>query len=367
MNFDFDEEQRLLQKTARDFLEERAPLARVREIFESDALLDAALGAGVAEMGWTGAAIPESHGGAGFGYLELALLAEETGRALAPIPFGSSVYLVTEALRLAGSDEQQRRWLPELAAGRRIGAFAAAEGPGGHVAAEPGVEWRDGALHGVKEPVLDGAAANLALVWARDPSGGRVLVLADLQADGAKSEPLESLDPSRPLACLVFEGTRAERLQGDGAPLLARLEDRAAVLFAFEQLGGAQRCLEEAIAFARSRYAFGRPIASFQAVKHQLADLYTAVELARSNCYYGAWALHAQSDELPAAACLARISATEAFEACSRESLHLHGGVGFTWEYDCHLFLRRSKLLSLALGSTGRWKDRLVALLDEAD
>ena len=159
MNFDFDEEQRLLQKTARDFLEERAPLARVREIFESDALLDADLWSGVAEMGWTGAAIPESHGGAGFGYLELALLAEETGRALAPIPFGSSVYLVTEALRLAGSDEQQRRWLPELAAGRRIGAFAAAEGPGGHVAAEPGVEWRDGALHGAKEPVLDGAAA----------------------------------------------------------------------------------------------------------------------------------------------------------------------------------------------------------------
>ena len=361
MNFDFSEDQKLLQKTARDFLEEHSPLSVCRAVLESDQPYARDLWKSAAELGWLGTSIPEEYGGAGFGYLELAVIAEEVGRALAPIPFSSSVYLATEALLLAGSPEQRQKYLPRLAAGESIGTLALSEKPGQN--ATEGVEARfeNGRLTGTKLPVPDGDVADFAVVAARTDQGVS-LVLADLGGDGAEAQALSSFDPSRSQARLRFDGAPAEPLGGDGegVALAERLLDRAAVLMAFEQLGGAARAFEITKDFTQVRYAFGRPIASFQVLKHRLADLWCDIELTRSNCYYGAWALSNDDPELGVAACIARIAACDTFSNSSEEMIQMHGGVGYTWEYDCHLFYRRAKWLSAALGNPSSWKHRLI-------
>ncbi len=366
MNFDFSEDQKLVQKTARDYLVEHSPLETCRRVLEGKDLYDAALWKGVGEMGWLGAAVPEEYGGAGLGYLELVLIAEEVGRSLAPIPFSSSVYLATEALLLAGSAEQKKKLLPRLASGELIGTLAIAEGAGDLDPSSIRARIEGGRLTGEKLPVADGDVAGIALVLARDTDGALSLALADLQGSGVTRTSLESLDPSRSQAKLVFAKAPVEIVgaPGKGGELVEQVLDRAAVLMAFEQLGGAQRALEITREYAMGRYAFGRPIASFQALKHRFAELFCAIELARSNAYYGAWALSHGSDELPLAACGARVSASDAFDLAAQEMIQIHGGVGYTWEYDCHLFYRRAKLLSLVLGSQSEWREKLVARLE---
>jgi alkylation response protein AidB-like acyl-CoA dehydrogenase len=190
-----------------------------------------------------------------------------------------------------------------------------------------------------------------------------------MKAGGVKAEAVETVDPTRSHAKVSFDGAAAEPLgaAGQGWAILDKVFDRAAVLYAFEQVGGSQAALEMARDYAMGRYAFGRPIASFQAIKHKLADVYVATELARSNAYYGAWALARNAPELPTAAAAARISANEAFFLAAKENIQVHGGMGFTWEFDCHLYYRRAKLLSLALGSTRLWKDRLITQLETAN
>ena len=366
MNFEFSDDERMVQTAVRELLERRFPLSRVREILESGAAYDRELWSVLAEAGWTGAGIAGEHGGSESGDLVLALIAEELGRSLAAVPFSSCVYLVAEALKLAGSGEQKARLLPGIAAGTRIGTLAVSERTGQTGLGGTSTEIRDGKLFGRKMPVIDGSVADFAVVLAMDAAHGPTLALVDLAGAGVRCETLESFDPTRPLARLTFEGVAAQPLglPGRGLEIVLEIFDRAAVLLAFEQLGGAQRCLEMSRDYALGRYAFGRPVASFQAIKHKLADMYAAIELARSNCYYGAWALSSRSKDLPIAASLARVSATEAFQLCAREGLQAHGGVGFTWEFDCHLFLRRSALLSLMLGPVGTWKERLVEHLE---
>ncbi|MDH3213381.1 MAG: acyl-CoA/acyl-ACP dehydrogenase [Myxococcales bacterium] len=361
MNFDFSEDQKLLQKTARDFLEEHSPLSVCRAVLESDQPYARDLWKSAAELGWLGTVIPEEFGGAGFGALELAVIAEEVGRALAPIPFSSSVYMATEALLLAGSPEQKQKHLPRLAAGESIGTFALAEKPGQNAAEAVETRFERGRLSGSKLPVPDGDVADFAVVAARTGKGVS-LVLADLGADGVEARALASFDPSRSQARLRFENAPAELLggEGEGAALAERLLDRAAVLMAFEQLGGAARAFEITKEFTLGRYAFGRPIASFQVLKHRLADLWCDIELTRSNCYYGAWALSNDEDELGSAACIARIAACDTFAAMSEDMIQMHGGVGYTWEYDCHLFYRRAKWLSAVLGNPSSWKHKLI-------
>jgi alkylation response protein AidB-like acyl-CoA dehydrogenase len=362
MNFDFSEDQKLLQQTARDFLEEHSPLSLCREVLESDQLYASELWKNAAEMGWQGAVIPEEYGGAGFGHLELAMIAQEVGRALAPIPFSSSVYLATEAILKAGSDEQKQRYLPRLASGESIGTLALVEKPGQNGTESIEARFEDGKLSGVKVPVADGEAADVAVVAAKSAQGVS-LVLAELGAGGVKRESMTGFDPSRSLACLRFEGAPAELLgeEGKGAELADHILDRAAVLMAFEQLGGAERAFELTVEFTQGRYAFGRPISSFQALKHRMADMWVEIQLARSNAYYGAWALSNEAEELAVAAAAARIAACKAYELQTMEMIQLYGGVGFTWEYDCHLFYRRAKLLAVILGSPASWKDKLVS------
>lgn len=364
MNFDFSEEQKLLQKTCRDYLTEHCTLAAPRALLEAGGTHDQTLWKGVAEMGWLGAAVPESYGGAGFGRLELALIAQELGRALAPIPFGPSVYLVTEALLVAGSEAQKQRWLPRLATGDLIGAFAFDERAGRPDPAQLETRFEGGHLYGAKFPVQDGACAGLLLVVARN--GKRTgLALVETAQPGVSATPVGSLDGSRPLARVEFEGARAELLGTDGGDdaLLAHLLDRAAVLAAFEQIGGAERTLELTRQFTLGRYAFGRPVASFQVMKHRMADVYAAIALATSNAYYGAWALSADDAELATAACATRAAASDAFELAATEMIQMYGGVGYTWEYDCHLFYRRAKQLGVWLGSAAEWRDKLVLRL----
>ena len=361
MNFDFSEEQKLLGSIARDYLEDRAPLGLARSILDSDRPMSRELWGGVAEMGWLGAVIPEAWGGGGFGHLELVLIIEELGRALAPIPFVTSA-TVAEAVLAAGTDEQKDRYLPGFANGDRIGTLALAEGRG--VVRAEGVRTclrGDGTLSGTKVGAADGAAANLALVLARGDSGGLALALAELE--GVARTTGESLDPSRPVAGFTFDGTPAERLgreDDDGWNLLRRVLDRAAVLQSFEQLGTAQRAFDLTREQVLDRHAFGRPIGSFQAIKHRMADLYAALELARSNCYFAGWTLANDDPGLPLAACTTRVAATEACSEASVEMVQLFGGAGFTWELDCHLFYRRAQSLALTLGPVGEWRDRLV-------
>src|SRR5262245_23544409 len=364
MNFDFSEDQKLLQKTARDFLVEHAPLQVNRDVLESGKEWSPELWKGTAQMGWQGAAIPEEFGGAGFGYLELALIATEIGRSLAPIPFGPSVYLATEAILAAGTDTQKKKWLTALASGQAVGTLALAEGPGFPSPASLKTSFSGGKLTGKKIGVPCGNIATVAIVAAKSGSGV-TLALVDLAAGGVTRTPTESIDPTQPVAELTFKDAPAEALgaEGKGWDLLEQVLDRAAVLLAWEQLGSAERSFELTRDFTMGRYAFGRPIASFQALKHRMADEYVAIELAKSNCYWGAWALSENDPELALAAPSARVSATQAFDLTSVEMVQIHGGVGFTWEYDCHLFYRRAKQQGLVIGTASNWREKLVQRL----
>jgi alkylation response protein AidB-like acyl-CoA dehydrogenase len=366
MNFDFSDDQKFLKAEARKFLDANCTAARVRGVLDDAAKgYDEALWKAVAGQGWMGAAIPEQYGGLGLGHLELCVIAEELGRAVAPIPFASTVYFVAEAVMLVGDEAQKAGLLPKVAAGEIIGCLATSEGPGATTAANLKTTVADGKLSGVKLPVTDGDIANVARVLAKE-NGKPGLFLVDLDGAGVTRETLKTLDPTRDAARLTFKDAPARRVgeAGAGMELVEQVFDRAAILLAFEQCGGADKSLEMAKAYALERYAFGRVIASYQAIKHKLADMYVKNELARSNAYYGAWALNTDAPEMPLAASAARIAASEAFWFAAKENIQTHGGIGFTWEMDCHLYYRRSRQLGLVAGAPRVWKERLVSHLE---
>jgi acyl-CoA dehydrogenase len=364
MNFDFPDDLRQLRDEARRFLRDRCPASVPRRILEGTESYDKKLWEEIAGMGWTGAAIPEAFGGAGLGALGICVLAEELGRALAPVPFSSSVYLATEAVLAFGSDEQRKRLLPRLATGEAIGTFAFAECPGATDPRRLEAHVEDGRLYGTKLAVPDGDVADFAIVATHGDERVPWLHLVELVGSGVTRTPVSTFDPTRSHARIVFDGAPAELLRGgQGAQQVRHLLDRAAVMMAFEQVGLAQAALEMARDYALERYAFGRPIGSFQAIKHKLVEIYVAVELARSNAYYGAWALSTDAAELPIAAAVARIAACDAGWLATKENIQTHGGMGFSWQFDCQLYYRRAKLLGLALGSAREWKHRLIAEL----
>lgn len=358
MNLEFSSDQQFIREQARNFLSQECPPQRVRAAMDASAPFDQALWQQIAELGWTAMAIPEQHGGLGLGCLELCVIAEELGRAVAPIPFASSVYLATEALVRWGDPALQAQYLPRLASGDCIGTFADSEGLG---ASAPATTFRDGVVNGTKLPVTDGDIAHIAIVTATNSDGQNGLCLVALDNDHVCAETLNSMDPSRSQARLVFDNAPAHWLAGPEA--LPALLDHAAVLLAFEQIGGAQAAMDMGMTYTKERYAFGRAVASFQAIKHKFADMYVAIELARSNAYYAASALSQAADDLPLAAATARVSATDAYYLASKENIQAHGGMGFTWEFDCHLFYRRAQLLSGVIGTQPQWKERVAARL----
>src|SRR6185437_14456471 len=317
MNLDFSDEQKQLQDQVRRYLAEHCTREAVRAILEGPEPYDRALYKGLAELGVLGAAIPEAYGGVGLSSLELCLMAEELGRVVAPVPVASSIYLCAEFLLLAGTEAQKQAWLPKLASGEAVGTFAMAEGAGRVRQKDIRATFAGGKLTGAKTAVPDGSVADVAVVLAK-AAGGPQLVLVDLAGPGVTRHAQESIDPTRDYAKLMFDNVSGEPLgaAGDGWALAERVMDRAAILMAFEQVGGADRALAMARDYALERMAFGRQIGSFQAIKHMLADMYVSATLARSNCYYAAWALSTEAAELPVSAATARVSATQAFQHC---------------------------------------------------
>ena len=362
MNFEFNEDSELLREQARKMLQAQCPTTLVRKYLPGDQGFDRALWQQMADLGWLGVTIAEEHGGSALGYEGLCVLAEEIGRALAPVPFSSSVYLATPAIQAHASAAQQAKWLPELANGKAVGCWVLGGGLGNPREADVALRFDAGKLNGETWPVTDGAQADFGIAVARNAKDELGLYRVDLTQAAVAREALQSIDPTRGQARLNFAGAAAEAL-GTGQISWADvqlLQAQAAVLVAFEQIGGASVCLETATAYAKERIAFGRPIGSFQAIKHKLADMYVANELARSNAYFGCWALSNNAPELPLAAATARVSATQAYNFASRENIQTHGGMGFTWEMDCHLFLRRSAGLAALLGSAGYWKEQVM-------
>jgi acyl-CoA dehydrogenase len=352
MNFDLSDEQKMLGEQARALLAERSPFDHLRTLIDTGAEWDEPLWRELGTMGFLGASIPEAYGGLGMGALDLGVISEALGRANAAVPFLSSIILCAEAIKLAGSEAQKAKYLPGLASGEMVGCFASAEGPGPLFATASTLE--GGRLIGSKTPVSDAGIAHVAVVLVK----GEGFALVELDQPAVVKTKLDSFDQLRPHYRLDFAGAVAEMMPGLGT--LSNLFDRAAVQGAFEATGAADACLHMARDYALDRQIFGRSLASYQAIKHKLAELAVQVELSRSNAYYGGWAADEASAELPAAAAAARLTALAAFETGARENLQVHGGIGYTQEANCHFFYRRERMMAVALGGRDYWADRLI-------
>jgi alkylation response protein AidB-like acyl-CoA dehydrogenase len=371
MNFAPTAEQAEIRRAARRFLATHCVSARIRAAAESDLGYDAdAWSRAARELGWTAIAVPEEHGGAGLGWVEVAAVAEEVGRANACLPFLSTACLATAALLAQPDCAAARTYLPKIAGGEVLGALAFAESP--HVrpfdVATVAAERDDGwVLSGTKRYVVDGHAADLLLVTARAPgtSGedGVAVFAVHATSRGVERERVASLDPTRPLAVVGLRDVRVGRDALVGyAPVLHRALDVGAIVLAAEALGGAERCLEMATEYAKTRVQFDRPIGSFQAIKHRLADMLTTVETARSAALWAA-SVAGGGDELPMAASIAKSTCTEVFFRCAAECLQIHGGIGFTWEHDVHLYLRRARGSLALFGSPALDRERVAQSL----
>lgn len=368
MNIDFPEELKQLRDVARRMLGEYGTIASTRRLIADGSGIDRDLWQSIADLGWLAASIPEEYEGLGLGGLSACVLAEELGRALAPVPFASSVCLATEALILFGSDDQKSRYLPGLASGELIGTFASVEGNGRFFEPPSRTRVEGGRLYGDKAMVADGGVADFAIVSVRGGLDEPSLFVVATDADGVSRSRIGTIDPARHCVSMHFAAAPAEPLaQALGMAAIERLVNRAAVMTAFEQIGVADRALQMAVGHAKDRYAFGRPIGSFQAIKHKLADVYVSLELARSNAYYGAWALQSDAAEIAVAAPASRVAACDAAWFATRENIQTHGGMGFTWEVDCHLYYRRAKFLGLSLGGAHEWKRRLIGGLRQQE
>jgi len=374
MDLSFDESQRALRDAARAFLAERSSSERVRAAMASEHGFEPEVWRRIGgELGWTALAVPEECGGLGLGPVELTALMEELGAALLCAPFFSTVCLGGAAILEAGDEEQRRAHLPAIAAGASIATLALAE-PGGRwdpagIEAELRPAGDGFVLAGVKRYVPDGAAADLLVVAARRPGtggdAGLSLVVVPGDAAGLERRALPTLDRTRRQAEVRLREVRVPRSavlgeEGGAGPALERVLDRALVALAAEQVGGAQRCLDMAVAYAKERVQFGRPIGSFQAIKHKCADMLVALESARSAAYYAAAAAAADDPELPVLASLAKVRCSEAFFRCAAEAIQIHGGIGFTWEHDCHLYFKRARSSATLLGDPAYHRERIA-------
>lgn len=351
MDFDLSDEQKMLAEQARGLLAERTPYDHLRKLIDSGAEWDEVLWRELGEMGFLGANIPEAFGGLGMSELDLGVISQELGRANAAVPFFSSIVLAADAIRLAGSEEQKARYLPKLASGELIGCFASAEGPGPLLGCN--VDSSGDVVTGSKFPVADAGIADFAVVQCQAR-----LAIVDLEQPSVRKIRLESFDQLRPHYRLDFDWADADLLPG--VDCISHLLDRAAVQAAFEAVGGSEACLQMGRNYSMERSMFGRPLAGYQAIKHKLADVAVAIELAKSNAYFAGWAAEASADDLPGAAAAARLTAIKAFEMAARENLQVHGGIGYTFEANCHFYYRRERMLAVIVGGRGYWADRLL-------
>jgi alkylation response protein AidB-like acyl-CoA dehydrogenase len=360
-------EQEELRQSVRRFLSEKSPVAQARALMETEQGYDPAVWhQAAAQLGLQGIAIGEEYGGAGFTFVEQAIVLEELGRCLYCGPYFASAVLAATALLASGDEKAKHEYLPGIAAGEIIATLAFTEDDGSWDGASPGTAARadgDGwTLHGHKNFVLDGRDASLLLVLGRTPAGLSMFAV-DGNADGLRRTALPTLDQTRRLARVEFDQVPAVLTGSDGqaAAVLDRTLDVAALALAAEQLGGAQAALDMAVGYAQTRHQFGRPVGSFQAIKHRCADLLLEVESTRSAVSYGAWAVAEDSGEVPAVASLAQAHASETFSHVAAENIQIHGGIGFTWEHDAHLYFKRAKSSELLLGDAAYHRERLAA------
>ncbi len=356
MNFAFTEEQEELRKTVRAFLEAKSPESAVREQMETDSGYDAAVWGQMGEqLGLQGLAIPEEFGGSGYTFVELGIVLEEQGRALLCAPFFSTVVLAANTLLHSGDDAAKAAHLPGIASGETIATLAFTEPSGkwdeSGITTEATASGDGWTLNGVKSFVLDGHTASLIIVAARTAKGVSLFTVAG-DAAGLTRTALSTMDQTRKQAKLEFANTPATLLgtEGEGWAVLSTVLDLAAVGLAAEQVGGAQKVLEQAVEYAKVRVQFGRPIGSFQAIKHKCADMLLEVESAKSAAYYGLWCAAEQNDELPSVASLAKAYCSEAYFHATAENIQIHGGIGFTWEHPAHLYFKRAKSSELLFG-----------------
>jgi alkylation response protein AidB-like acyl-CoA dehydrogenase len=356
VNFAFSEEQEELRRTVRAFLEDKSSSAEVRRLMETTEGYDPALWEQMgSQLGLQGLAIPEEYGGSGYSYVELIVVLEEMGRALLAAPYFSTVALAANAILHSGDDAAKKELLPGIASGETIATLAMTEDSGRWDAegiTATATKSGDGyTIDGHKMFVLDGHTANLIIVAAKTGDNVSLFTVAG-DADGLTRTPLATMDQTRKQARLEFSGTPAKLLgtEGEGWPVLSRVLDLAAVALAAEQVGGAQKCLEMSVDYAKVRVQFGRPIGSFQAIKHKCADMLLEVESAKSAAYYAGWAAAELNDELPTVASLAKAYCSDAYFHAAAENIQIHGGIGFTWEHDAHLYFKRAKSSQLLLG-----------------
>jgi alkylation response protein AidB-like acyl-CoA dehydrogenase len=383
MAFSFTDEQEEFRSVVRRFLEEKSPPSEVRRLMKESGGCDPAVWRQLSqELGLSGVHIPEEYGGQGFGFVELGIVLEERGRSLLCAPYFASAVLGAGAIRHGATETRKKELLPTIASGETIAtlAFTEASGTGEpgrgdaggvELTATPG----DGAfrLDGVKTLVLDGHTADLIVVVARRPGSsgkeGVSLFTVAGNARGLERRALQTIDATRKQARLAFSGVQGEllgELDTGSAALLATLDD-AAVALANESVGAAQFVLETAVEYAKTRVQFGRPIGSFQAIKHKCADLLLEIELAKSAAYFAASAAAEKSAELPELAALAKAMASDTFLKAAAENIQIHGGVGFTWEYDAHLYFRRAKASEVFLGDPTFHRERYAQYIGMGD
>jgi alkylation response protein AidB-like acyl-CoA dehydrogenase len=366
VNFAFSDEQEELRSIVRQFLEAKSPESAVRAQMDTERGYDPDVWRQMAEqLGLQSLVIPEEHGGQGFGYVELIVVLEEMGRALLAAPYFSTVVLAANALVHSGDESAQKQWLPGIASGDTIATLAFTE-PNGRwdesgielTAARDGDSWT---LNGTKSFVLDGHTADLVLVAART-GGGVSLFAVPGDAEGLSRTPLSTMDQTRKQAKLDFAGVSGALVGDEGAGwgVVSRVLDLAAVALAAEQVGGAQKVLDMAVQYAKERVQFGRPIGSFQAIKHKCADMLLEVESAKSAAYYAGWCASELNDELPAVASLAKAYCSDAYFHAAAENIQIHGGIGFTWEHPAHLYFKRAKSSELLFGDPAYHREQLA-------
>ena len=356
MNFAFSEEQEELRNIVRQFLEAKSSEADVREQMETERGYDPDVWAQMAEqLGLQSLTIPEEFGGQGYGYVELIVVLEEMGRALLCAPYFSSVVLAANTVMQSGDDAAKAAILPGIASGETIATVAFTE-PNGRwdesgieaTATNDGGTWK---ISGTKSYVIDGHTANVIIVAARTAAGVS-LFSVNGDAAGLTRTALATMDQTRKQAKLEFANVEGTLIGTDGAgwDVLSTVLDLAAVGLAAEQVGGAQMCLDMAVQYAKDRVQFGRPIGSFQAIKHKCADMLLEVESAKSAAYYAGWCASELNDELPAVASLAKAYCSDAYFHASAENIQIHGGIGFTWEHPAHMYFKRAKSSELLFG-----------------
>jgi alkylation response protein AidB-like acyl-CoA dehydrogenase len=356
VNFAFSEEQEELRNIVRQFLEAKSPETAVREQMDTERGYDPEVWSQMAEqLGLQSLIIPEEYGGQGFGYVELVVVLEEMGRSLVCVPYFSSVVLAANTLIHSGDDAAKSAILPGIASGETVATVAFTE-PNGKwdesgieaTATQSGDGWT---LSGTKMFVLDGNVATLLLVAAKTGAGTSIFAV-DPTGSGVTRTNLSTMDQTRKQSKIDFDGAPATLIGTDGAgwSTLERVLDLAAVALAAEQVGGAQKVLETAVQYAKDRVQFGRPIGSFQAIKHKCADMLLEVESAKSAAYYAAWCASELNDELPSVASLAKAYCSEAYFHAAAENIQIHGGIGFTWEHPAHLYFKRAKSSELLFG-----------------